>query len=65
MDQSDKDQGVSDSVGGLKEPVSMSSEVSIVKEQTPEHSYLIKHPTSRDAISRGSEASVSGEKGKA
>ncbi|MCL7023232.1 hypothetical protein MKW94_023504, partial [Papaver nudicaule] len=41
MNESDRDQGVSDSVEGLKLPVSKSNEVSFVKEQSPEHPHLI------------------------
>ncbi|KAI3948403.1 hypothetical protein MKW92_052795, partial [Papaver armeniacum] len=43
--QSNKDQGVSDSVEELKEPVFRSNEVSFVKEQSPEHQHLVFSPS--------------------
>ncbi|KAI3894885.1 hypothetical protein MKX03_018164, partial [Papaver bracteatum] len=63
MNQSDKDQGVSDSVEGLKKPVFKSNEVSFVKEQSPEHQHLV-FPSSMNTISGlipGSKASVDGK----
>ncbi|XP_026412128.1 serine/arginine repetitive matrix protein 2-like [Papaver somniferum] len=60
MNQSDKDQGVSDSVEGLKEHVFKSNEVSFVKEQSPEHPHLIFSPSvnTTSGLLPGSKASV-------
>ncbi|XP_026443399.1 zinc finger CCCH domain-containing protein 55-like [Papaver somniferum] len=66
MNQSDIDQGVSDSVEGLKEHVFKRNEVSFVKEQSPGHPHLIFSPSVNitPGLLPGSKASVVAADGK-